>query len=1001
MTTCIRVLLNYTVAVNDVQGWIYVLLLIDTLPIAWYSHSNFGCVSWPHSFSALISFLILPCVIVLGFTPYFRSFPTLMASLPTGTVTFLYTDIEESTKRWEKHPVAMKAAVEKHDALLRKAIYAHGGEVFRTEGDAFRAAFSTAPQALLAVIESQRAIQAEDWQAEIAPIRVRMSLHTGVGELRDNDYVGAHLNRAARILATAHGGQSLLSHATFDLVRDLLPDGITVRDLGEHRLKDLQRPEHIFQLVAPDLPSDFPPLRTLDNRPNNLPFQRSLLIGRERELDAIQQLLLRPEVGLLTLVGPGGIGKTRLALQVAAELVDRFSDGVFFVSLASANSADQLGLALAQAFGLPEGVGDSIRETVTKFLTDKHMLLVLDNFEQLVGAAPVVAGFLSAARGLKVLVTSREVLHLQGEQEYQVPPLSLPNPRRLPSLENLSQFDSVALFIQRARLVNDNFMINNDNAPAVAEICYRLDGLPLAIELAAARIRLLPPAALLERLVSRLKLLTGGARDLPVRQQTLRDTIRWSYDLLSSSEQMLFRRLAVFAGGCSLEAAEAVCNANGDLELDILDGIASLVDKSLLRQEASSSGEPRITMLETIREFALDILKADPVEAEAVASHFVDYVEILAKKADPHLRSASQRVWLDILEIEHANITAVLTRLIEKGSARRALRLIWTNWNYWYYRGYFTECIGWIDRAFALPEGKVPTFERAAGLMIYSIIGSRLGDFTHMSEYGRAAAEIATGITGPEARSVLAYAMLMEAASGIYRAEGQLYRPQVDESVVILRAVGDDWGLALGLLDVGLLEMNIGNYEAAEAALEEGMALFRKAGDDWGLSQIINSLGDIMRLKHNYPRAKELYEESLAIYRDLGVRPDVPASLHNLGYVALAQGELGTARDLLLEALHLQVSLRNNGGVAECIAGLGGFLALKDRFEEALRLLSFADSVRVLDGAALWVTEAAERERYTALVLSNLDTAVAEKAAAEGRAMTMSQAIAYAISQTA
>ena len=918
-----------------------------------------------------------------------------MFSLPTGTVTFLYTDIEGSTRRWESHPVEMKAAVERHDALMQEAIHRHGGVVFRTEGDAFRAAFVTAPQALSAAIEAQRLLQAESWSAEIAPIKVRMALHTGVGEVRGNDYVGAHLNRAARIMSAAHGGQLLLSQASFDLARDLLPDGVSLRDLGEHRLKDLQRPEHIYQAVVPGLLSDFPPLQTLDNRPNNLPLQRSLLVGRERELEEIQDLLLRPEVGLLTLVGPGGIGKTRLALQAAAELVDRFDDGVYFVPLASVTGADQFEQAISQALGLLEAVGSSVGETLSRFLASKQILLVLDNFEQITAAGPIVAGLLSASRGLKVIVTSREPLHLQGEQEYHVPPLSLPNPRRLPSLEILSQYDAVALFIQRARLVLPNFAINNDNAPAVAEICYRLDGLPLAIELAAARIRLLPPSALLERLASRLRLLTGGARDLPLRQQTLRGTIRWSYDLLNPSEQMLFRRLSVFSSGCSLEAAEAVCNASGDLEIDVLDGAASLVDKSLLRQEVGARGEPRISMLETVREFAMEILEADQAEAEEMRTRFAGYVIDLSVEAGPHLRQRTQKEWLDVLDVEHENISSVLRWLLDRGEARKALGLLWNIWQFWYYRGYFAEAINLIERAFALPEGKVPTFERGAALMVAAIVGARLGNFESMGEYGRESAEIAAQV-GPEARTVQAYALMMVGAEGIYRETGDLDRPLIERSIDILREVGDEWGLALALLDVGIIETYNGNYDEAASALEEGAALFRRLGDSWGLSQTLNSLGDVMRLRGDYLRARELYEESLALYRELSVQPDIPASLHNLGYVALALGERDKARDLFVEALDLQINMKNRGGIAECVAGLGAVAALDGDAERAARLLEFADGVRVAEGSSWWPAEKGERDRYTALARSQISQAAWVQAGAEGRTMTMDQAIAEA-----
>ncbi len=507
-----------------------------------------------------------------------------MADLPTGTVTFLFTDIEGSTTRWEHQRAAMQAALARHDDILRAAIEAHEGHVFKTVGDAFYAVFTSAPDALEAALAAQSPLQAEAWSEDVDTLRVRMALHTGTVQQRDGDYFGPPLNRVARLLSAGHGGQVLLSHVTRELVRDYLPPGAELRDLGEHRLKDLIRPEHVFQLVAPDLPADFQPLRTLDNRPNNLPLQLTPFIGRERELEVVRERLAQPDMRLLTLSGPGGTGKTRLGLQVAADLLDTFPDGVWFVNLAPISDPALVMPTIAATLGIAEVAGQSLLDTLKWYLRDKQMLLVLDNFEQVLPAAPVVNDLLAAAPGLKVLVTSRALLGIYGEHDVAVPPLALPDLRRLPPLERLSQYEAVRLFIERAQAAKSDFAITGENAPAVAEICVRLDGLPLAIELAAARIRLLPPQALLQRLSSRLKLLTGGRRDLPARHQTLRGAIEWSYSLLDPVEQTLFARLAVFVGGRTLEAVEAVCNADGDLEVDVLDGLASLVDKSLVRQ---------------------------------------------------------------------------------------------------------------------------------------------------------------------------------------------------------------------------------------------------------------------------------------------------------------------------------------------------------------------------------------------------------------------------------
>jgi predicted ATPase/class 3 adenylate cyclase len=654
-----------------------------------------------------------------------------VASPPTGTVTFLFTDIEGSTAMWERSPQAMQAALARHDELLRLAIEQHGGYVFKTVGDAFCCAFPTALDALEAALEAQRLLLKERW-AESDPLKVRMALHMGAAEERDGDYFGPPVNRVARLLSAAHGGQVLLSLPTHEMVRDQLPAGMSLAELGEHRLKDLFRPERVFQLLAPGLPVEFPPLRTLDAYRNNLPLQPTPLIGREKEVAEVCDLLRGEETRLLTLTGPGGIGKTRVALQAAADLLEDFPDGTFFVPLATVTETELLLPAVAETLGVRETGEQLLHESLKDYLSERRMFLLLDNFEQVLGAAPAVTELLAAAPDLKVLATSRAPLGLYGEHEFPIPPLTLPDLKRPPSLERLTQYEAVGLFVERAQAVKPDFSITNESAPAVAEICVRLDGLPLAIELAAARIKMLPPKAMLQRLGSRLKLLTGGARDLPERQRTLRSTIEWSYALLDEGEQLLFARLAVFSGGRILEAIEAICDAEGDLPMDVFEGVSSLLDKSLLAQEEGPNGEPRFVMLETIHEFAREKLGESP-DAEEIKRLHAEYFLTLAEEAHPELRGPHQLEWLERLEAEHDNMRAALSWALERKETEVALRLGGALSWFWSLRGYPSEGRRWLEEALAM-DGRGSPEVRAMALAGVGELALDQGDLDRAQE---------------------------------------------------------------------------------------------------------------------------------------------------------------------------------------------------------------------------------------------------------------------------
>ena len=871
-----------------------------------------------------------------------------MPDLPSGTVTFLFTDIEGSTALWEQDQVAMAAAVARHLTLLRAAIESHGGALFKVVGDAVQAAFPTAPDAVAAALDAQRAVAQEAWPERVAPLRIRMALHTAAATPQDGDYLAPGLNRLARLLAAGHGGQVLLSLATQDLARDVLPSGASLGDLGEHPLRDLYRPERVFQLLHPELPADFPPIRTLATRPNNLPLQPTPFLGREEQIARVVDVLCREDVRLLTITGPGGVGKTRLALQAAANRLEDFPNGVWFVDLSSLTDPALVPSAIAGVLGV-RGEGSDLVDRLTNVLSEQHLLLVLDNFERVLDATQVVSDLLATVPGLKVLATSRTPLHAYGEREYPLAPLALPDPTHLPSVERLSQYEAVRLFIERAQAARPDFTVTNANAPAVAEICARLDGLPLAIELAAAFVKMLPPQALLKRLEKRLPLLTGGARTLPARQQTMRNAIAWSHDRLTPDEQTLFRRLAVFSGGCTLEAAEAVVDPEG--MFDVFGGIASLIDKSLLRQDEGVEGEPRFRMLETVREYGLERLEA--TEGEVVRRRHAAYFAALGITGEAQFELwLAMTATLDRVEREIDNLRAAMAWAEQTGDAETGLVVANTFWSLIFHRGQQSEGRDWLTRLLAL-EADVPVAVRALAFCSLGWLALNQGDL--------AAASLAAG----QAVDLAATEPLVLASS-------------------------------LNLLACTL--WNRGLLAEARQRFEEALAVARShPNGNVILPGILNSFGVFARNHGTRQEAREAYEAALAMLPGTDVSMVQPLLVDNLAQLAWDEGDHLRSASLTLEALRLGRTVRNGYAVASTLDMAARHVLAAGRAHTAARLLGAADGLRRRAGVVVEPDNVADREALVAQVQQILGEAASTQAWSEGEGWSLDQASAVAM----
>jgi predicted ATPase/class 3 adenylate cyclase len=869
-----------------------------------------------------------------------------MARLPTGTVTFLFTDIEGSTRLVQELGPSYPGLLDDYAAIVRSAIVEGDGVEVNTEGDSFFAVFPTPVGAVRAAVAAQRGLHGHDWPSG-SEVRARMGLHTGDGVLGGDDYVGIDVHRAARVAGAAHGGQVLLSEATRGLVDRALPEDVALRDLGDHRLKDIEHPERLHDLVVDGLPSDFPPPRTLDARPNNLPVQLTSFVGRQEEIAAVRHLLERTR--LLTLTGAGGTGKTRLALQVATEVLGLYPEGAFFADLSSVTDPALVPSAVADALGVSEVPGQPIEEAVRDHLRDKELLLVIDNFEQVTEAAPLVEDLLIGAPKLRVMVTSRVVLSVRGEQEYQVPPLEPPDPERLPDLPALQQVEAVQLFMERALAASPRFRLTEQNAPAVAAITARLDGLPLAIELAATRTKVLSPEQILPRLDQRLAVLTSGTSTLPERQRTLRGAIAWSHDLLDEPERALFARLSVFTGGWTLESAEAVCDPGGS-GLDILEGLASLVDRSLIRR-ADPNGHPRFSMLETIREFGLERLR-ESGDLDGVRRRHADHFLTLALEAEPHLTADDQAEWLDRCDLEHPNLREALRWAIETGEGERAQAAAAALWRFWQQRGHLDEGSRWFREILASSSAQARTESRAKAL-----IG---------------------------AGGIAWWQRDRDATGAFYR-----------EALEIERELGDPARIAEALYNLAFVVAG-DDIETAAGLLEESLELSRRAGNERGIAQAQAMLVIRDAQAGEWTKVLTRLEEVTGIWRRLGDR------LHlafDLVWLAFAHGRLGhreAGRAAALESLAIFIEVGNQTGVGIALFDLAFLATWEGRHEDAIRLAAAFESLSETVGgppggfAGLLEGDPAEEARV------HLSEEQAQQAWDQGLAMSVEEAVALA-----
>ncbi|MCW3100938.1 MAG: putative ATPase [Chthonomonadaceae bacterium] len=925
-----------------------------------------------------------------------------MPAPPTGTVTFLFTDIEGSTHQWDSEPEAMRLALSRHDMLIRGAVEQHNGYLYKTTGDGFCAAFHTALDGLKAACAAQRMLHLEQWADPIF-IKVRMALHTGAVEHRDNDYFGPALNRSARLLAVGHGGQVLLSHVTQGLCHDVLPTDCSFRNLSEHCLRDLNRPELVFQLLVPDLPSEFPPLKSQGNPslPNNLPQQVSSFVGRQAEIENIKALLEKNR--LVTITGSGGCGKTRVSLQVAAEVLEHYPEGAWFVELAALADGERIPQAIASVLGIKELPGRPLLQTLTDSLKSKQLLLVFDNCEHLRSdCARLTSILLKACGHVKVLSTSREKFGVAGEQTFDLPSLTVPNLNHLSNPATVIQSEAVHLFIERAVLVDPDFKVDSQNIPSLAYLCCRLDGIPLAIELAAARVHSLSVDEINRRLDNCLRLLTGGDQTALPRQQTLQATIDWSYDLLKPQEKLVLECLSVFVGGWTMDTAEQVCGGYQSAETqlqeeDLLDILTSLVDKSLVIAERQRTAI-RYRLLETVRQHAAARLIAHD-GVDKMKNRHLNWCIALGEEAEAHLTGLEQRTWMERLETEHANIRAALawcetcTTRVDAG-----LRLAGALWRFWEVRGHFSEGRDHLERLLRQETVQANTLSRARALNGAGALADNQGDHEMARQLFEKSRDIFGELGDSLGNSRAIHNLgLVAFHQGQYDTARSLY----EMSLTTTRKLEDRWGVAVSLSTLGNLAYHQGKYADAQPLYEESLAIRRELGNRRGIASSLYNLGNVAYAQGDYIVAQTLQEESVVICRELGDKWGIARALTVLGNVAYLQGDYLAAQSWYGESLIIYQELGDKRGVAESFEGMAPILLVSGNARKAVYLFSAAESLRKKIGAPLPPNEQQKYEQCVTKAQVALGKDAFLSTWQAGRTATWEQAASYALNETA